>query len=472
MVFSSLTFLLLFLPAVTLLCFLCPGKWRNAFLFAASIVFYAAGQPDFLPLFLAGILWNYLLALGIGKYAGTRIGKWLLLLCIAGDLLLLGWFKYAHFLLTSLSSVRSAGTSVPEITLPLGISFFTFQEISYAVDVYRGAKPEKNPLRTGLYIAFFPQLIAGPIVRYRDFAPQLDQRKMTPEDLGEGFFRFLSGLCKKVLLANHLGSMTDSLLAEDLLSSQPAPLLLLAVFGFALQLYLDFSAYSDMAIGLGRMFGFRLPENFRDPYLAESAAGFWHRWHISLSEWFRDYVYIPMGGGRGSSLSVIRNLLTIWILTGIWHGAGFSCLLWGLIWGILLCAERFLVRPENRSSLFQGIWRVLIVTAAMLLFLFLRLPEPGRVFFVYRQILSPAAWQMPFLPSLTLWLQTEWFWLLGAVFVSFRILRKPIGRIRARHPRISAALPLLASVLLLLGALLSVSYITAGAYNPFLYFQF
>ena len=270
MVFSSLSFLILFLPSVIVLYYVCPKKYRslrNAWLFLASLIFYGFGEPRFCPVFVCGILWNYLFGLLIGKCreeTGSSARKKICLyLCLAGDLGLLAVFKYANFFFSNVRLLTGAALPFPEIALPIGISFFTFQEISYIADVYRGSPAQKNPLFLGLYIAFFPQLIAGPIVRYKDFAPQLLKRKESVACFTDGFYRFAAGLCKKVLIANQLGQMVDYLLYSSGLDTRCAPLLLLAVLGFALQLYLDFSGYSDMAIGLGLMFGFRIPENFR-----------------------------------------------------------------------------------------------------------------------------------------------------------------------------------------------------------------
>ena len=503
MVFSSLTFLILFLPSVLFLYYVCPKKFRslrNAWLFLASLIFYGFGEPRFCPVFLCGILWNYLFGLLIGKcrqnaehsedhgsgsiqsgrtglFSHMRnhshaCGKICLVLCLAGDLGLLAVFKYANFFFSNIRLLTGAALPFPEIVPPIGISFFTFLEISYIADVYRGSHAQKNPVFLGLYIAFFPQLIAGPILRYNDFAPQLLDRKESVTCFTDGFYRFAAGLCKKVLIANQLGQMVDYLLGSSGLDTRCAPLLLLAVLGFALQLYLDFSGYSDMAIGLGLMFGFRIPENFRLPYTASSATDFWRRWHISLSGWFRDYVYIPLGGSRKGKRKAIRNLLIVWFLTGLWHGACWPCILWGLLWGIWLICEKYLIRLSDRARPFRIVYRFLTIPAAMALFSCLRLTDFSSLSAVWTGIFSPTRWLAASgqLPALKLWIHDMWFYLAAALLVSL----VPAGQTRKQQSPVSSigVRQLVSPVFLLLGMLLSISFIAGSAYNPFLYFQF
>ena len=537
MVFSSLSFLLFFLPAVVAIYYICPRRvpgLRNGWLFLASLVFYGCGDLRFLPVFLGGIIWNYVFGLLIGRcrkpqtqpqtgekpepqaqlqaggntqsqarpqagansqsktcpqadadsqsqtrpQAGANpelLRKVLLILCLAGDLGLLAVFKYATFILSNVQHFSGFPAQIPEIILPIGISFFTFQEISYIADVYRGAKAQRNPLYVGLYIAFFPQLIAGPILRYNDFAPQITNRKETVADFTDGFYRFSAGLCKKVLIANQLGQMTKYLLDKDGLDERCAPLLVLPVLGFGLQLYMDFSGYSDMAIGLGRMFGFRIPENFRDPYTADSATDFWRRWHISLSGWFRDYVYIPLGGSRRGTLRTILNLMTVWFLTGLWHGACWPCVLWGMIWGTWLICEKYLIRPSQRSRFFRCVYRVLTIVAAMSLFSCLYLTDLAWLTNVWRGIFSPARWAMTGsqIPALRLWLHDTGPYLAAALILSLALPRKCLEIMTGRSARRQQpALLLISTLLLLLCMVLSISFLAGSAYNPFLYFQF
>lgn len=342
MVFSSISFLFVFLPALLAAYFLLPSRmraWRNGVLLAFSLFFYGYGGPRFLLLMLFSIALNYVGGLVCGQ--GQKYRKGALFLVTAVNLGMLGWFKYATFLASNLAMVWT-GLPVPEVTLPIGISFFTFQGLSYVLDVYRGeAAPEHNPFRVALYISLFPQLVAGPIVRYTTVAEEIASRQECLSEFAGGGVRFLFGLAKKMLLANQLG-----LMADEIFASAPASLTVslawMGALAYTGQIYFDFSAYSDMAIGLGRMFGFHFLENFDYPYLARSVTEFWRRWHISLSTWFRDYVYIPLGGNRCSAGKHVRNILVVWALTGLWHGAAWTFVVWGLYYAALLLGEKYL----------------------------------------------------------------------------------------------------------------------------------
>ncbi len=342
MVFSSISFLFVFLPLLLVLYFVIPARLRggrNAVLLAFSLFFYGYGGPRFLLLMLASITINYVGGL-LAADTQSRRRLWTVLV-VCANLALLGWFKYAGFLAENLARVWT-GLPVPQVTLPIGISFFTFQGLSYVLDVYRGdAKVERNPFRVALYISLFPQLVAGPIVRYTTVAGEIVQRRESLEEFSAGAVRFLFGLGKKMLLANQLG-----LLADQVYGTTPANLTTalawLGALAYTGQIYFDFSAYSDMAIGLGRMFGFHFLENFNYPYISKSVTEFWRRWHISLSTWFRDYVYIPLGGNRCARWKHVRNILIVWALTGFWHGAAWNFLCWGLYYAVLLLGEKFL----------------------------------------------------------------------------------------------------------------------------------
>lgn len=343
MLFSSLIFLYSFLPLLLLALLLLPRTWHNGILLLASLVFYAWGGVSYTIILLTSILLNY----GMGRWLAVRPGsraRPILMLGLVLNLGLLFFFKYVLFFLTQinfgLAWIGSETIDLPKIILPLGISFFTFQGISYLVDVYRGtSEVQRNIGRLGLYIALFPQLIAGPIVRYQDLAGQLGKRSVGWLNISLGLERFVVGLAKKVLLANNF-----ALVADVIFTAQPEslawPLAWLGVLVYALQIYFDFSGYSDMAIGLGRMFGFVIPENFNFPYIARSVREFWRRWHISLSQWFRDYVYISLGGSRGSRSQTYRNLVLVFLLTGFWHGANWTFICWGAFHGIFMLAER------------------------------------------------------------------------------------------------------------------------------------
>lgn len=343
MLFSSTLFLLLALPIVLLGYHLLPHLLRNTWLLAVSLVFYAWGEPRLLWVMLASMVGNYLFGLWMGKVVGTRAAKPVLAAAIAANLASLAWFKYAGWLVISANSLLSPvghALPVPQVVLPLGISFYTFHALSYVVDVYRGdARVQRNPMRIALYLTLYPQLIAGPILRYHDMEDQLGRRSVALDDLAYGLQRFVLGLAKKVIIANTLARPADALFALPH-GELSAPLAWLAVVAYTGQIYFDFSGYSDMAVGLARMHGFVFTENFRWPYAATDIRGFWRRWHISLSNWFRDYLYIPLGGNRASELRTRLNLLIVFLLCGLWHGASWTFVVWGLWHGAFLALER------------------------------------------------------------------------------------------------------------------------------------
>ena len=450
MVFSSLSFLLYFLPAAAAGYFLCPGRLRNLWLLCASLLFCWLGDASALLPVTVMVLWTW----GTGRLLASRAsrpgGRWLLMCCTAADLGVLIYFKYFT------------------AACPPGLSFLTFLEISYAADAFRSGQAEKDPVRTGLYLLFFPKMVSGPLLRYREFDGGAGRMAA---DLPGGFFRFCRGLCRKVLIADRLGALTVHVFGTGW-ENRSGGLLLLGVLAWALQLYTDFSAYSHMAIGLGAMFGFRLPENFRTPYLSGNGRDFWRRWHITLGAWFRDYVYIPLGGSRGTAGQTVRNLLLVWLLTGLWHGASLPCLLWGLLWGLLLAAERFLLQPEQRSARFRRIYRVCLIMAAMALFSLLRLTDLSQVLGVWSRIFSPAAWSLEGQAGreLAFWCHEEWLYLAAAAAVGFGLPEQlaAAGQ-RSEHPALLEAGKLLA---LLAGLLLTVSLLAGGAGDPFLYQQF
>ena len=342
MVFSSLLFLYAFLPVCLLLYFLVPGlKGKNIVLLCASLVFYAWGEPVYVFLMLAVAALNW----GFGLLLGKKRSKGLLALCVALNLASLVVFKYAGFLVENCNALFGAAFRVPQISLPIGISFYTFQALSYSVDVYRkDVGVQRSYWKFLLYVSMFPQLIAGPIVRYVDVAAQIESRESDPENVFRGVTRFCVGLGKKVLLADHVGQVADQLLGGSFTGATTLGIWLGALM-YMFQIYFDFSGYSDMAIGLGRIFGFRYMENFKLPYTSKSITEFWRRWHISLSSFFRDYVYIPLGGNRRH---VYLNLFIVWALTGLWHGASWNFVLWGLYFFVLLCIERLLKKQLSK----------------------------------------------------------------------------------------------------------------------------
>ena len=373
MVFSSAVFLLCYFPLLLLCYFLVPKRciWgRNLVLLLFSLFFYAFGGLRYFWLLSVCILTDYLAGIAIGRSASPSRRKLFLILSIAITLGLLGYYKYAGFA-AGIAASLGISISMPEIVLPIGISFFTFQGLSYVVDVYRSDAPvQKNPLYVALYIALFPQLVAGPIVRYSSIAESIQRRDHTLDGFAEGLTRFLLGFGKKMLLANTMGKIADPVFALTGHPSLTASLAWIGGIAYTFQIYFDFSGYSDMAIGLGMLFGFRFEENFNYPYTSDSVTDFWRRWHISLSSWFRDYVYIPLGGNRCSRRRHVFNLLLVWFLTGLWHGANWTFLLWGIYYGLLLLLEKY---PLKRSlpkmpSLVRRMMTLILVILGWVLF--------------------------------------------------------------------------------------------------------
>ena len=462
MVFSSLLFLFFYLPATLGIYYLSPPKWRNVWLFAVNLIFYGWGEPIYLLLMLFSITINYAAGLLVDKHReqGKRILFWNAVINLA----LLFFFKYYDFLAGSLGKLPFLSFWKPlGVSLPIGISFYTFQNMSYPVDVYRGdANPQRSYIRYGTYVALFPQLIAGPIVRYKDIADQLDSRKETVSQFSSGVGRFCIGLAKKVLLANNVGALWDVFKAIDPAALSAADAWLGAV-AFTLQIYFDFSGYSDMAIGLGRMLGFEFVENFNYPYLAKSITDFWRRWHISLSTWFRDYVYIPLGGNRKGLSRQVLNLLTVWTLTGIWHGASWNFLLWGFYYAVLLVVEKlFLLKRLEKAPKWVGhVYALLFVVLGWVLFSVEDLPlcvgylksmffggaGLGSGMFLY--------YLRSFLPSLVV-----------MVFACTPVLKNLYLRLPKKLTRI------LSPILVVECLVLCTAYLVDSTYNPFLYFRF
>ena len=365
MLFSSIEFLYYFLPVVILGYFLLPKALRNGWLLMVSLFFYAWGEPKLISVMLASIVLNWLWGIGIGRAKSTGWKRFFLVLSCITCLGMLGWFKYADFAIENFNAIF--GTSVPllKLVLPIGISFYSFQILSYSIEVYRGrAEVQYDIIDFGCYVVLFPQLIAGPIVRYVDVQRELKERQTTMEDFRLGLRRFLFGLGKKVLIANQLGQFI-----ELFRSSGEKSLLFywLYAIGFCLHIYFDFSGYSDMAIGLGRIFGFKFPENFNYPFLSASVQEFWRRWHMTLGGWFRDYLYIPLGGSRVSRLKWLRNVLFVWMFTGLWHGAAWNFVLWGLMFAALLLMEKFVDVTQWPRAVRHG-YVLLVIAVSFVLF--------------------------------------------------------------------------------------------------------
>ena len=467
MLFSSIPFLYYFLPLVLAVYFLTPRAGKNAVLFLSSLLFYAWGEPRFCIFMLLSILQGYVFGRLIEKYAqNKKRSKLFLTASVALSLALLAYCKYADFFLSSVNAVTGLSFKLLHVTLPIGISFYTFQILSYVVDVYRGEVPaQKSFLKLGTYIAMFPQLIAGPIVRYADIAPQLDSRQTTLEDVSSGACRFVIGLSKKVLLANVLYELITAFQQSRDLS---VLYFWLYAVSFALQLYFDFSGYSDMAIGLGRIFGFRFQENFNYPYISGSITEFWRRWHISLGSWFRDYVYIPLGGNRVSKAKWLRNILVVWMLTGLWHGASWNFVLWGLGFAVLLVAEKLVYgRLLQRTHVLKHVYTLLLVTLSFVLF------NADSVSEAFSQLGAMfGAGGLPLVSMegvyyLKSYAGTFLFAAIGATpLVSNAISR--FGKTRFGAQALTVLQPLV--VLALLAA--CTAFLVDGSFNPFLYFRF
>ena len=467
MLFSSIPFLYYFLPLVLAVYFLTPRAGKNAVLFLSSLLFYAWGEPKFCIFMLLSILQGYVFGRLIEKHAqNKKRSKLFLTASVALSLALLAYCKFADFFLSSVNAVTGLSFKLLHVTLPIGISFYTFQILSYVVDVYRGSVPaQKSFLKLGTYIAMVPQLIAGPIVRYAEIAPQLDSRQTTLEDVSSGACRFVIGLSKKVLLANVLYELITAFQQSRDLS---VLYFWLYAVSFALQLYFDFSGYSDMAIGLGRIFGFRFQENFNYPYISGSITEFWRRWHISLGSWFRDYVYIPLGGNRVSKAKWLRNILVVWMLTGLWHGASWNFVLWGLGFAVLLVAEKLVYgRLLQRTHVLKHVYTLLLVTLSFVLFNADSVSEAvsqlGAMF---------GAGGLPLVSTegvyyLKSYAGTFLFATIGATpLVSNAISR--FGKTRFGAQALTVLQPLV--MLALLAA--CTAFLVDGSFNPFLYFRF
>lgn len=370
MVFSSTIFLCVYLPLVLLGYYICPKKGRNLFLLIASLVFYAWGEPKYVFLMIFSILVNYIFGRLMDKHRENKKRlKLMLVLSVVIDLGLLSVFKYTDFIITNVNAIFGANFDLLNIALPIGISFYTFQAMSYTIDVYRNdVRVQKNLIDFGMYITMFPQLIAGPIVRYADVQDQLAERSVTTADFSEGVMRFVVGLGKKVLLANQMGAVWSEIYALG--GDVSALMAWTGAIAYTFQIYFDFSGYSDMAIGLGRMFGFKFPENFRYPYQSVSITDFWRRWHITLSTWFKEYLYIPLGGNRRGLTRQALNLLIVWSLTGFWHGAGWNFVLWGLYYFVILFIEKlFLLKALDKlPKFFRHVYALLLIIIGWVIF--------------------------------------------------------------------------------------------------------
>ncbi len=468
MIFSSIPFLYYFLPVVLLLYFLVPKRLKNLVLLLSSLFFYGWGEPKYVVIMVISIVVGFVLGHLIEVFRGKGLSKVFLILSVISAICMLGYFKYMDFFITNINAVTGLSLPLLKITLPIGISFYLFQILSYTVDVYRGTVPaQKNIIHFGAYVSCFPQLIAGPIVRYSDIAEQLSSRTHTFEKTAYGIRRFIMGLSKKVLLANALGELCDIFRASD---DKSVLFYWLYAISFTLHIYFDFSGYSDMAIGLGKIFGFDFIENFNHPYISKSITEFWRRWHISLGSWFRDYVYIPLGGNRVSKGRWFLNILTVWMLTGFWHGASWNFIVWGLLYAAFLVLEKlFLGKYLKNSKVWCHIYVMFIVCFGFVIFNATNLGEALQYFGAMF-----GAGSVPFVSTeFTYYLGSFGFILLLSIAGSTplpMILTKKISGIKnGMGERIlNIAEPIISVILLLLVT----AYLVDGSFNPFLYFRF
>lgn len=466
MVFSSTIFLCVYLPLVLLGYYICPKKGRNLFLLIASLVFYAWGEPKYVFLMIFSILVNYIFGRLMDKHRENKKRlKLMLVLSVVIDIGLLSVFKYTDFIITNVNAIFGANFDLLNIALPIGISFYTFQAMSYTIDVYRNdVRVQKNLIDFGMYITMFPQLIAGPIVRYADVQDQLAERSVTTADFSEGIMRFVVGLGKKVLLANQMGAVWSEIYALG--GDVSALMAWTGAIAYTFQIYFDFSGYSDMAIGLGRMFGFKFPENFRYPYQSVSITDFWRRWHITLSTWFKEYLYIPLGGNRRGLARQALNLLIVWSLTGFWHGAGWNFVLWGLYYFVILFIEKlFLLKALDKlPKFFRHVYALLLIIIGWVIFA----SDDVSVLLPYLGSMFGANGAIGGMDVYTLLTKAA---LLVICCIASTELPKKLFLSAAGAMNEKAAFTL-KSVLTIALLALSMILLIGDSYNPFLYFRF
>lgn len=466
MVFASVPFLFVFLPAVLAAYFLCPRRWHNAVLLVFSLFFYAWGEPIYILLMLCSITVSFLAGRALGRTHTPARRRAVLSASVAYHLLTLGFFKYADFLIGTVNSLFGLSLPLLSLPLPIGISFYTFQTLSYIVDVYRGVcAPQRRWDWLAMYVSLFPQLIAGPIVRYQTVEQQIAHRTISRAQCAEGVRRFTAGLVKKVLLANNIGLVFTQIMGNGALP-QSVLAAWVAVAAYTFQIYFDFSGYSDMAIGLGKLFGFTFEENFNLPYLSRSITEFWRRWHISLGTWFRDYVYIPLGGNRCGWGRQLFNIAVVWLLTGLWHGASWNFVLWGAYYAVLLMVEKLgLLRVLARlPRLLQHAYALFFIVVGWALF---ACTGPGQLSGVFGALFGLSGAPLYDASSLFLLKNNALLWLL-LVFASTASFARLHTHLLSRRWYAEALCPLgLAAALLACTA-----FIVSGSFNPFLYFRF
>lgn len=465
MVFSSFTFLFIFLPLVLLTYFFAKKrKYRNIILLIFSLIFYAWGEPIYVLLMILSIVVNYFIALKIDRLKNGK-KKWMII-DIIFNLAIIGFFKYGNFVIQNINGIFNCNIAEIKLGLPIGISFYTFQVLSYVIDVYKKTVPaQKSIINLGMYVTLFPQLIAGPIVRYETVAEEIENRKENFTEIVEGLKRFFIGLGKKVLIANQMALIADTIYGGNIETAGTITLWIAAI-SYTLQIYFDFSGYSDMAIGLGKMFGFHFLENFNYPYIAQSITDFWRRWHISLSTWFRDYVYIPLGGNRVSKIKWLRNILIVWLLTGLWHGASWNFILWGIYYGVILIIEKLFLGKyiEKLPRFFRHIYTLFFVVIGWVIFRIEDFSQMGIVLkkmFVWTKsgILDNIILNYDIFASLPYII----IGIIGSIPVFAKVKESTKSRV---------TYSVISTIWCLVIFIISICFLLTATYNPFIYFRF
>ena len=466
MLFSSIPFLYYFLPAVLILYFIAPKKLKNSVILLSSLFFYAWGEPKYVILMIVSITVGYILGLLIEKFREKTLSKVFLAISVIFSIGALGYFKYSDFFIANFNAVTGLSVPLLRIALPIGISFYTFQLLSYTIDVYRGDTPaQKNPITLAAYISLFPQLIAGPIVRYSDVALQLENRTHTFAKISDGIRRFILGLSKKILIANALGELCDIFRASE---DKSVLFFWLYAVSFTLHIYFDFSGYSDMAIGLGKIMGFDFMENFNYPYISKSVTEFWRRWHMSLGTWFRDYVYIPLGGNRVSKPRQFFNILVVWLLTGFWHGAEWNFPVWGLYFAILLLIEKsFLLKKLNKSKVISHVYVMFLVIISFVIFnaadMSVAFSDLAGMFGLAGVPVSSA--------EFVYYLRSYLLVIVIAIIGATPLPKKIVEKIREKETG-NKVINLIEPAVCIILLVLITAYLVDGSFNPFLYFRF
>ena len=470
MVFSSLVFIFVFLPITLFIYYLSPRKLKNLVLLISSLIFYAWGEPIYIFLMIFTTVFSYVSAILINKYKSKKTSSLaIFILSVAVNLSVLCFFKYYGFFIDNINNLFSMNIKVKKLPLPVGISFYTFQTLSYIIDVYLKKVPvQKNIISFSTYVTMFPQLVAGPIVKYGDINKQLENRKESLDKFGEGVSYFIRGLSKKVLLANNIGLLWSNVkaLSPDKISVFSA---WLGILAFTFQIYFDFSGYSDMAIGLGKFFGFDLMENFNYPYISKSVTEFWRRWHISLGSWFREYVYIPLGGNKKGALKQYRNLFIVWFLTGFWHGANWNFIIWGLYFGILITLEKIFVLKwlDKLPNFISHVYALIIIIVGWAIFEF----ENTSVLFSFIKTMFGMG-SNTFIDNQSIYyLYTNLFLFILAIIFSTPLPKKLFKKL-IYNVKLKPYAKLIVPTIYLILILLCTTYLVNETYNPFLYFKF